>query len=93
MVIIDPIRMEILRNIFPEVNDVKIEVLTLFTFGMTAREISAYRSTTAQAVYKTLKELCEQYSLPSNEALKTLYITRLMLHSLLELRIDLKTEQ
>ncbi|SUG44897.1 TraJ protein [Salmonella enterica subsp. arizonae] len=34
MVIIDPIRMEILRKIFPEINDVKIEVFTLFAFGM-----------------------------------------------------------
>lgn len=93
MVIIDPIRMEILRKIFPEINDVKIEVFTLFAFGMDIREISDYRNTTTQAVYKTLKELCEQYSSPSNEALKTLYITRLALHSFLELRIELQPEE
>lgn len=59
MAIIDPIRMEILRKVFPEINDIKIEVFTLFAFGMTIREISVYRNTTHQAVYKTLKELCE----------------------------------
>lgn len=91
MNIIDPIRMETLRKIFPEINDVKIEVFTLFAFGMAIREISAYRNTTSQAVYKTLKELCEQYSSPSNESLKTLYITRLALHSFIELRIELST--
>ena len=82
MAIIDPIRMEILRKVFPEI-----------AFGMTIREISVYRNTTHQAVYKTLKELCEQYNSPSNEALKTLYITRLALHSFLELRIELTPEQ
>jgi len=82
--------MEILRKIFPEVNDIKIEVFTLFAFGMSIREIAAYRRTTSQAVYKTLKELCGHYSSPSNEALKTLYITRLALHTLLELRIELQ---
>lgn len=92
MVIIDPIRMTILRKIFPEINDVKIEVFTLFSFGMTIREISDYRETTTQAVYKVLRELCEQYSSPSNEALKTLYITRLSLYSLLELKIGLEPE-
>lgn len=93
MVIIDPIRMEHLRKIFPEINDIKIEVFTLFAFGMAIREISGYRNTTTQAVYKTLKELCEKYSSPSNEALKTLYITRLALHSFLELRIELQSEE
>ncbi|HAI4947084.1 TPA: conjugal transfer protein TraJ, partial [Escherichia coli] len=33
------------------------------------------------------------YNSPSNEALKTLYITRLALHSFLELRIELTPEQ
>lgn len=93
MAIIDPIRMEILRKVFPEINDIKIEVFTLFAFGMTIREIYVYRNTTHQAVYKTLKELCDQYNSPSNEALKTLYITRLALHSFLELRIELTPEQ
>lgn len=92
MVIIDPIRMEILSKVFPEINDVKVEVLTLFAFGMTVREISDYRNTTPQSVYKTLKELCTQYGAPSNEALKTLYITRLALHSFLDLRIELLPE-
>ncbi|HCM1918479.1 TPA: conjugal transfer protein TraJ [Salmonella enterica subsp. salamae serovar 28:r:e,n,z15] len=92
MVIIDPIRMGILRKVFPEINEVKVEVFTLFAFGMTVREISDYRNTTPQSVYKTLKELCAQYSALSNESLKTLYITRLVLHSFLDLRIELQSE-
>lgn len=65
MVIIDPIRMEILHKVFPEVNDAQVEVFTLFAFGMTVREISDYRNTKPQAVYKTLKELCTQYGVVS----------------------------
>jgi hypothetical protein len=90
MILIDPIRMDILRKIFPEINDTKIEIITLFAFGMAIKEISNYRNTTTQAVYKALKEMCGIYSSPSNESLKTLYITRLTLHSFLELRIELQ---
>ncbi|MEI1466323.1 conjugal transfer protein TraJ [Escherichia coli] len=70
MAIIDPIRMEILRKVFPEINDIKIEVFTLFAFGMTIREISVYRNTTHQAVYKTLKSYVNNTIPPQMRHLK-----------------------
>ncbi|MGM7760878.1 helix-turn-helix transcriptional regulator [Yersinia enterocolitica] len=81
MVIIDPIHMDTLRKIFPEIDEEKIEVFTLFAYGMSNKDISDLKSKTPQAISKVLRELCDRFGVSSRDALKAVYAIRFGLYT------------
>lgn len=80
MVIIDPIHMDALRKIFPEISDAKVEVFTLFVYGMTCKDIAKLKEVSVQAVTKVLRELCDVYGVSNLDVLKAVYAIRLDLY-------------
>ncbi|MDZ7320167.1 conjugal transfer protein TraJ [Kosakonia sacchari] len=85
MVIIDPIYITHLRKIFPEISEAKLEVLTLFVYGMARKNIATLKGVSVQAVSKSLRELCDIYGVSNHDGLKTIYAIRLDLHNHLDL--------
>lgn len=88
MAIVDPIHMLVLRKVFPEINQIKIEVFTLFAYGMSIKDIAAFRGTSVQSVSKLLRELCELYQVASVDALKAVFATRLNLYTHISFHLE-----
>ncbi|MCL6746904.1 conjugal transfer protein TraJ [Kosakonia sp. R1.Fl] len=88
MVIIDRIYITQLRKIFPEISDAKIEVFTLFVYGMTRKDIANLKGVSVQAVSKALRELCDVYGVSKHDVLKTVYAIRLDLYNHLDCRVE-----
>lgn len=88
MVIIDPSYIVQLRKIFPEINESKIEIFTLFVYGMTCKDIARYKEVSPQAVSKVLRELCGMYGVSKLDVLKTVYVIRLDLYTHLKFSFE-----
>ncbi|MFH8136392.1 helix-turn-helix transcriptional regulator [Pantoea osteomyelitidis] len=81
MVIIDPSYTVHLRKIFPEISESKIEIFTLFVYGMTCKDIAKLKGVSPQAVSKVLREICNMYGVTNLDMLKSVYAIRLDLYT------------
>ncbi len=66
------------RNIFPELTDIQRETLILFCTGFSLKDIALYRSVSVQSATKTLSECIRRYDVPSREALRNVFLIRLL---------------
>lgn len=91
MVIIDPSYIGQLSKIFPEIKESRIEIFTLFVYGMTCKDIAKLKKISPQAVSKVLRELCCMYKVSSLDVLKSVYAIRLDLYTHLNFSFEAYT--
>lgn len=81
MAIIDPNCIVKLRKVFPEISESKIEVFTLFVYGMACKDIARLKNVSPQAISKVLREICSMYGVSKLDVLKSVYAIRLDLYT------------
>lgn len=82
MVIIDPIHMDTLRKLFPELSEKKLEIVVLYAYGMTKKEIAAYKEIHERSVLRALSEAGKDFGASNAESIRLIVFTRLIFNLL-----------
>jgi DNA-binding NarL/FixJ family response regulator len=80
MAIMDLTEFVHLRNIFPELTDIQLETLMLFSSGFLKKEIASRRCVTVQAVTKTLTECNRKFEISNKESLRNIFLIRVLIY-------------
>lgn len=81
MAILDLTEFVHLRNIFPELTDIQLETLMLFSSGFLTKEIASRRCVTVQAVTKTLSECNKKFEITNKSSLRNIFLIRVLMYN------------